>query len=156
MSEVTIIKCDGVGCENQVGLGHVDSKSVSSLDVATAAGWIRDEFDSDFCLACQDRAKSLEDNKATGDDLAAFGERISEEADKAEAKAQELGLEKNPKSQGVAVVGNPMSQEAFDEALEDVVKSLKRDLKKQKKSKEFIAETIRLLRGQALSLRETV
>lgn len=149
MSEVTIIKCDGVGCENQVGVGQVAGKEVSALEVAEGTGWIRDEFDSDFCGACQERAKNLEDNKATSDDLAAFGELVGAEADKIEAKAEELGLEKPPK--------HPMaqfSQEEFDNLVETAVKKLQKELKKQKKPKEFIAEASRLLRDQALALRE--
>lgn len=134
MSEITIIKCDGVGCEHQI----------LDLQLAEEAGWSRDEFDSDFCIACQERAKALEESKATGDDLAAFGALVGAEADKIDAEAKDLGLEKK------------IDPQELDNRVEDMVKNLKKDLKKQKKTKEFIEETIRLFREQAAVLRARI
>lgn len=142
MSEITIIKCDGVGCENQVGMGR--PADFTALEVAETAGWSKDEFDADFCPSCQEAAKKLEESKATGDDLAAFGALVGDEADKLDAEAQALGLEKK------------IDPQELDNRVEDMVRAMKKDLKKRKMSKEFIEEAVQVFREEAAKLRERI
>ena len=144
MSEVTYIKCDGSGCEAAMTKISYDTDG-------EALGWTKDDLDADFCPNCTRAASALEADTADAADLASFGEMVGTEADKAVAEAERLGLEKK-EPVGVPVVGPSFTKDQLDAALEEVVEDVRKQLKREKKPKKFIEETIRLLREQAAQL----
>lgn len=135
MSEIVYLKCDQVGCQALVP--QIDAEELM---------WSKDDMDSDICPDCKRAADEMEKNSVTVADLEAFGKIVSEEADKALAAADAAPTQ-------VAVVGPMVKQEVFEAALELTVKELKASLKKQKKTKAFIDETIRIFRLEAAALR---
>lgn len=134
MSEITYIKCDGSGCA-----AHMEKTPTIDLE---ALGWTKDDMDADFCADCTKAAANLEANTATADDVAALTQALNTETDKVEREKM-----------GVPLVGPMVTQEQFDKALEATVKQVRKDLKKQGQSKEFIEETISILREQAAEMR---
>lgn len=141
MTRSVFIRCDGSGCNNQVPEGLAEDN-----------GWQKDDLDSDFCPECLQVAEDLANSEASGDELLTFVGLVDTESDKAIREARDRGVEP-PESLGVPLVGPVMSGEQFDEALEAVIKDLTKTLTREKKSKGFIAKTVRLLREQADSLR---
>lgn len=135
MSEITYIKCDGSGCDRQL------PKSVE-IDLEEQ-GWTKDDMDADFCPDCTAVARDLEANTASPEELAAFGQVVSAEADKAEREKL-----------GVPLVGPMVTEEEFQKALEATIKNVKKDLKKQGQTKTFIDETVKLIREQAAEMRK--
>jgi hypothetical protein len=144
--EITYIQCDAVGCEERV-----------LPELLEGSGWTKDDLDNDTCPACQKLAADLEANAASGEDLAAFGAAVGEEADKAVAEAERLGLEKKeepplPEKPGPAPLTN-VTRKEFDATLEEVVKDLRKQMKKQKYRKDFIDQAEKACRAEAAPLR---
>lgn len=149
MSEVTYIDCDGPGCGVRVTKLSYDT-------TGEELGWTKDDLDADFCPSCSKASADLEANAAGGEDLAAFGAAVGEEADKAVAEAERLGLEKKeeppPEKPGPAPLTN-VTRAEFDATLEEVVKDLRKQMKKQKYRKDFIDQAEKACRAEAAPLR---
>ena len=128
MSEVTYIKCDGSGCEAAMTKISYDTNGED-------LGWTKDDLDADFCPNCTKAAENLAESAATAEDLKGFGEKIEEAADP--ILKEKLKVE----------------AEEFDKALEATVKTITKDLKKQKSSQKYIDEVIVSLREQAAVLK---
>lgn len=128
MSEVTYIRCDGSGCDAMLTKIAYDTGGEE-------AGWTKDDLDADFCPKCSSDAVKLAESTATAEDLKGFGEKLEAVADPIlEQKKQEESRE-------------------FDKALEATVKTVMKDLKKQKASQKYIDEVVSSLREQAEELK---
>lgn len=144
MSEIVYTKCDGISCKSMV-LAYPGAGTPEEVEKAK---WTIDDLEADICPICQKTAEDLQANTATSKDLETFGAIVGAEADKAVEEAERLGLEKKVEPEPLKV-----SRAVFDKTLEDVVKQLRKDLKKRKIRKDFIENAVLRCRQQAERLR---
>lgn len=81
MSELVYTKCDT--CPTVIG-----------VDPQTAVeqhGWVDDDYESHFCVACQQAAADLEAEAATPEELEAFAEEVEGAAAQAIRTAKKKG-----------------------------------------------------------------
>jgi len=118
MSEVTYIKCDGVGCEATVLLGCEENE-----------GWSKDDMDADFCPTCQKAAEDLEESTAGGEDLAVFGETLTKTADAVLESPEVLKM----KADHLA---------AYEKLKKDSLKAIRKEMKAKGLAEEQIKDTL--------------
>lgn len=149
MSEIVCIQCDG--CATLAFVGSTD-------------GWIKDEFEADFCVDCQEASARLEEEVPTPEQMEKAAEVLEVTASKAIDQAKELNLtsdwgsgsgwdsESKPTPRT-----NPWSQEdeeLYSTELKRMVKELESDLKAQGIDKKTRQDIVALFKQRAAALKQ--
>lgn len=142
MTEMTILKCDGVGCEAWIQA----YPTPGSKEAEELSKWTKDDMDADICPKCHARDLGLE-QASEGVNLEGFGKILSEEADKLHEAAAAEGLTQSTdfsKPEGdLSPPSKPkVSKKDFDKAVAGEVKKLTKLLKQQGHQKSEIDEAV--------------